>query len=93
MKIKENTPTITYIMIDTENKSKQQLIDEVVEKVNRSCTSLLKKYSKIINHEKYINVENDIEKEKIKMIKQFVYQIHHMDEINRATLADMVLDF
>ena len=78
---KEITPTITYIMIETNNKSNQQLIDEVVDRVNKICNNKLLEYKGKIDNIHYKLVESDIEKEKDRMIKQFIYQILNLEEI------------
>ena len=84
----KNTPAITYIMIDTENKSKKQLIDEVVDKVDKILNTKLLEYKGIIGSSEYELVVKDMEAERSRMISQFVYQIMHLDE--RANLEGLV---
>lgn len=78
-----NTPTITYIMIDTENKSIEQMIDEVVEVVNKNCNDKLMEVREKLSDEEFEKVKEQIEKERAGMIEQFTYQIINLDEIRQ----------
>lgn len=88
---KTNTPPLMYMLIDTKNKSTIQLETEVREyvtdKIDRKLYKLKAELN--INSEEYRVICDYILREKEQILKQFIFQIRHMEEINKLSLKEV----
>ncbi len=80
----KSTPTITYMMIDTTNKSTDDMLKEMKHNVEKLVIEQLNEYRAKLSDSDYATVMKSIETEKERIIKQFSYQIVHMGDIKRS---------
>lgn len=74
---------MVYMLVDTSNKSVEQLTDEVVDKVNCAVDNELNNYRDKLSATEFDMIARILEAKKNDIIRQFIFQINNMKEINK----------
>lgn len=77
----KDAPLITYMIIDTTGKTLDELKREISEAVERKFRQELEEVNIQINTDVYENIKMKMNEEKDKIVKSFIYQIEHIEEI------------
>ena len=86
---KDYKPPILCMVIETEGKTTKQLINEVTHRVEDEFNKQIDAYNDKLSLEDYKLLLRKMEIEKLHMLKQFVFQLEHRDEINKRMQEEL----
>ena len=85
---KDNKNTIVVMEIDTDNKSKIELENEVISRVDEAIDKSLEQYKLILTESEFNSIQREMIAERNRMIKSFIFQIRNLEEIKAESERD-----
>ena len=85
---KDDKNTIVVMEIDTDNKSKIELENEVISRVDEAIDKSLEQYKLILTESEFNSIQREMIAERNRMIKSFIFQIRNLEEIKAESERD-----
>lgn len=85
---KDDKNTIVVMEIDTDNKSKIELENEVISRVDEAIDKSLEQYKLILTESEFNSIQREMIAERNRMIKSFIFQIRNLEEIKTESERD-----
>lgn len=89
---KRYKPPIMYMMIDTTGKTNKQIEIEITNRIDRGIKNELDKIKNTVTLEEYRTIKRKMTLEKVNMLKQFMFQIYNMEEINKKAFREEIAE-
>lgn len=89
---KRYKPPIMYMMIDTTGKTNKQLEIEITARIDKAIKNELDKIKNTVTLEEYKIIKRKMAIEKENMLRQFLFQIYNMEEINKKAFKEEVAE-
>lgn len=88
---KEYKPPIMYILIDTTDKTPRQMEIEVTDRVDKAIKNELDKLKNTVTDDEYKVISRKLAVERNNILKQFIFQIYNLKEINKEAFKEVEL--